>query len=124
MYHAKAYRLGDKWQVEVDGFPGLLLANRVEGVERVARDHIAKALVCPRDHVTVQVDVMLPEVVKTHIAKAEQSRALAKHAQSIAAKESRMAVLALREAGLTVREIGRALGISHQRAQQLLETAA
>ena len=45
MYYAKAYRLGDKWQVEVDGFPGLLLANRVEGVERVARDHIARALV-------------------------------------------------------------------------------
>ncbi|WP_368497223.1 hypothetical protein [Herbiconiux sp. A18JL235] len=54
--------------------------------------------------------------MQAHLAAAAALRDEAAHARTRAAEESRAAARALRSRGLTVREVGAALGISHQRA--------
>jgi hypothetical protein len=68
----------------------------------------------------VDIDVELPSVVEAHLEAAIRLREEEATARARAAEESRAAARELRDSGLTVRELGIALGISYQRAQQLL----
>lgn len=59
-----------------------------------------------------------PEAERT-VEKAHNLRALAAEAKARANELTADAVLALREEGVSYRDIGTILGISHQRAQQI-----
>jgi hypothetical protein len=100
-----------------DGLP--TWARNLAEVEPMTRDLIAVYLDVPEDSFGVEIRVELPSAVQEHLRRAAELRNRASHAQAEAADEYRLAARELRVSGLTVRDIGAALGVSHQRAQQL-----
>lgn len=68
---------------------------------------------------TVEYDIRLPEAAQAHLERAEELRRKAAATRAQATAEAREAVRELRRLGLTVRDIGKALGVSFQRAHQL-----
>lgn len=125
-YTAIANRGEKYWLVRVlslgaypdEGLP--TQARTLADVEPWARDLIATYLDVPADSFDVNVQVELPGTVRYHLEMAGKLRREAADAQAAAAQEYRRAALGLKEAGLTVRDIGAALGVSHQRVQQLV----
>lgn len=95
-------------------------ARSLADVEPWARDLIATYLDIPTDSFDVDVQIELPDSVRYHLDLAAKLRREASDAQTAAAEEYRRAAAELKDAGLTVRDIGAALGISHQRVQQLV----
>lgn len=61
----------------------------------------------------------VPPEAEAAVDKAHNMRALAAEARARANKLTTDAVIALREEGVSYRDIGTILGISHQRAQQI-----
>lgn len=117
-YKGTARRDGRLWFVEVDGI-GATQARNLADVEEMAVDLVAVVLEVDAADVTVDIAVELPREVKAELAKAEALRERAAQANSEAARHSRIAVRKLTGSGMTVRDAGRALGISYQRAHQL-----
>lgn len=120
-FTSTATRLGHYWIVQCDQHPGVrskvrLLAHAIEQ----QRHGIASAIGTPERQVVVEVNPVLPESVLEHIARARELRATATWANSAAAAEMRAAARALAEAELSLRDIGTILGVSHQRAHQLI----
>lgn len=124
-YTAIASRGERFWLVRVPGLgttkEGLpTQARTLADVEPWARDLIATYLDVPEDSFDVEVKVELPSGVQAHLRRAVDLRTRAAQAQSKAADEYRAAARDLQAAGFTVRDIGKALEVSHQRAAQLL----
>lgn len=86
----------------------------------MARDLITLWLEVPEDSFDIDVKVELPPGVLLHLRRATELRNQAAHANAEAADEYRAAARELKSQGLTVRDIGDALDISHQRAHQLV----
>ena len=76
----------------------------------------------PADSFAVEVQVTLPDPVVKHLRRAEDARASAAAAQADAAREVRLAATELQRSGMSLRDIGRALGVSYQRAHQLVSS--
>lgn len=90
---------------------------RLDQVEAMAREVIAPMLDSdPADVGDVEVDVHLPD----DLAALRRSERLADDARQAATHAQRRAAEQLRAAGLSVRDIGRLLGVSHQRVSQIL----
>lgn len=125
-YTAIASRDERWWLVRIPGLgndpdDGLYTqARNLAEVEPMARDLIAVWLEVPEDSFGVDVKVELPADALDHLRIAADLRCTAAQAQARAADEYRAAARSLRASGLTVRDIGKALDISHQRAQQLV----
>jgi hypothetical protein len=101
-----------------DGLP--TWARSIPDIEPMARDLIAVYLDVPPDSFAVSTQVELPDSVRYHLELVAKLRQEAADAQAAAAEEYRRAAAELKASGLTVRDIGAALGISHQRVQQLV----
>lgn len=117
-------RHGERWWVlEVPEVPGAVSQSRtLRDVEATARDVIALMLDVEPDSFGVDVHVELPESVTSHLARSATLREQAADAQAGAAAEVRAAARDLAGRGVTVRDIGAALGVSHQRAHQLVNS--
>ena len=113
-------REGRLWYLEIPEIDGATQARALSEVEDMARDYIAGFLDCSEDSFDIAVTIELPEDVAAHLARATALRDQEAQARTEAAEESRAAARALRSNGLTIREVGTALGVSHQRAQQLI----
>ncbi len=74
------------------------------------------------DAVHLDIHVILPDPIQKHIDRWQHLREEAAKFQAEAAAEYRAAARELAKDGLTYRDIGGALGISHQRAEQLVKT--
>lgn len=122
-YQAKASRDGKYWLVHVPAIDKYTQARNLTEVEPMARDLIALWLNVDPTSFDVVPKLDLPADVERHLALAAEAREQAAYAQAAAAREYREAALALREKGLTVRDVGAALGVSFQRAQQLVTAA-
>ncbi|NDL58871.1 hypothetical protein [Phytoactinopolyspora mesophila] len=85
---------------------------------------LASAVGVPVANLTVDVQPLLPDAVRDHIARAWKLRTTAAWANREAAAARRAAVSALAAEGLSLRDIGTILGVSHQRAHQLLNQPA
>ena len=124
-YTAIAERDGRYWLIRIpglganpeDGLP--TQADRICDVEPMARDLIALYLDVPSDSFCIHTEVRLPESVQRHLALADTLDGQLAAIRTEAATERRAAVWELKTMGMTVRDIGAALGISYQRAQQL-----
>jgi DNA-directed RNA polymerase specialized sigma subunit len=87
----------------------------------MAREVIALMLdIAPADVGDIDVDVQLPDQLANDLAALRSSERLADDARQAAAHAQRRAAEQLRAAGLSVRDIGRLLGVSHQRVSQIL----
>ncbi|MGH3973534.1 MAG: hypothetical protein ACRDS9_09430, partial [Pseudonocardiaceae bacterium] len=64
----------------------------------------------------------LPDEVTMHLKQAEQLREQSRQAQACAAAEVRQAARLLAEQGMSLRDVGTALGVSYQRAHQLISS--
>ncbi|MCR6711951.1 MAG: hypothetical protein NVV57_04300 [Demequina sp.] len=119
-FEVRVRRDGRFWYVAVPAVDGATQARSLTEVEPMARDLIAEITGRTPSTISVDIDVELPSVVEAHLEAAIRLREEEATARARAAEESRAAARELRDSGLTVRELGIALGISYQRAQQLL----
>lgn len=108
------------WLVAVDELDLLTQARRLPEVERMARSIISLHLDVSRDSFEIEMDVRLPEEVSDELARARELRERADRANQEAAALTRDVARKLAAQGLTVRDVGAVLGVSFQRAAQLL----
>lgn len=118
-YHALARRVGEFWAIYVDGV-GPTQARRLGEIEDMARDLVASLTGVDLVSVDIDVRIELPDGVRHSLARAKSARTTEEQARAEAVRSYRSAAQELRDEGLTVREIGTLLGVSYQRAHQLL----
>ncbi|WP_018157064.1 hypothetical protein [Demetria terragena] len=118
-YTGTARQVGKYWAVEVDGV-GPTQARNLREVDDMAADLVASLLDVPVEDVQVDVAVELPQDVAADLAKVEQLHRVEADARAEAADLRRVAARKLAERGLPVRDVGKALGVSYQRAHQLV----
>jgi predicted RNase H-like HicB family nuclease len=121
IYRVRSRRVGDWWAIDVPDVPHIhTQAKRLDQVEGMARDAIALLLDVPRNSFDIAVDAVLPRPLQRKVDLVRRLRQQAEDTRRQAALESSYVVSDLATKGhLTVREIGRILGISHQRVGQL-----
>jgi len=111
------------WAVRIAELPGVLTqARRLDQVEAFAREAIDLAMSvghARKDKYDVHIDAHVPEL-DDDLASVRAVRADAERLQAEAAERTRVIARRLADRGLTVRDIGAALGVSHQRAAQLV----
>ncbi len=118
-YTALVSRNGKFWHVEVPEIDRVTQARNINEVDDMARDLIAIMAGIEPDSFELDVRIQLPDSVRAHLSEVERARGVETEARSRAATELRAAAAELKNAGLSVRELGAVLGISYQRASQL-----
>jgi hypothetical protein len=119
-YHTVVSRDGKFWLVYIPEIDQHTQARSLAEVEPMARDLIALVRGVPPDSLDIERQVELSDSVHHHLELARKYAEDAAWYQAEAANEKRFAAREMRAEGMTVRDIGAALGISHQRAQQLI----
>jgi predicted RNase H-like HicB family nuclease len=120
---AKVRKDGRFWVVSVPEVKGLYTQGRtLSEVPEMVRD--AASLLTDRPESDFDVDVVLddPEITVL-VQHADELAAKAAELRAKSAEERRTAARKLKAKGVTVREIGSLMQISHQRAGQLLGAA-
>ena len=120
-WKATARQVGKFWYIQVDGLGGSTQGRSVKEIDLMVRDYISIMTDTAPDSFDVTMQLVLPDDVAATLKRAGELRDIADNARREAAVESRRAAKALRASGLTVRDIGAALGISFQRAHQLVK---
>ena len=122
-YHADVERDGKVWRVRVPKVQRTTQARNLREVEPMARDLIAIMDDIPADSFNVNVHITLPPDIAAELERSAALREEAARAQAQAAQLSRQAARHLRDHGLPLRDVGQALGVSFQRAKQLIDEA-
>jgi predicted XRE-type DNA-binding protein len=87
----------------------------------MARDLIAIMEDVPADSFRLDMQITLPDDVRKDLELSADLRTQAAASQRAAAELTRGAARRLHEDGLTLRDIGKLLEVSHQRAHQLVD---
>lgn len=122
-YTATAQRAGGWWMVQCDQQPGAL--SQVRRLDKAADEHreaIAFVTGEPVDQVKVAVVARLEPAVEDELATVRQLADTAARAANKAADQRAALARRLHDQGLTVRDIGQIMGLSYQRAGQLVGT--
>ncbi|HEY2128621.1 MAG TPA: type II toxin-antitoxin system HicB family antitoxin [Streptosporangiaceae bacterium] len=122
-YRAELERDGRFWRVRVPDIDRTTQARNLSEAEAMARDLIAIMADVPQNSFDVDMKIMLPEDVQLELDQSIALREQAKQSQAEAARLSRDAAQRLHNLGLSLRDIGRALGVTFQRAKQLVDEA-
>ena len=120
IYHAEVRRVGKYWAVYVREIDRWTQARHLRELDTMTEDVIELMTGAKAGTLRVEYDIELPETVRSHLARAEQLRSESADAQAAAAAEVRAAARELHQRGLPLRDVGQVLGISHQRAHQLV----
>jgi predicted RNase H-like HicB family nuclease len=124
-YGVTAQRDGRWWFVRVPEVPGAITqARRLHQVEAMAREVVSLLLEVPPDSFDLDVRPSIPEDVRAELTRARDLQRQAERSQAEAASLVRDAARKLRAQGLTVADVGAVLGVSFQRASQLLDQRA
>lgn len=116
-------RRGDTyWIVEVPEVRRVTQARHLREVDAMASDLISIMTEQEPDLFDLDVHIDIPDDVRRHLDCATKLREDARGAQAEAAEEVRVAARILRDSGLALRDIGTVLGVSHQRADQLVRS--
>ncbi|BAX91059.1 hypothetical protein [Mycobacterium shigaense] len=121
-YHAVASRDGRYWLVHIVELDQYTQARTLSEVEPMARSLISLLLEVPDDSFQIELQNELSDSVRHYLELARKYADEASWYQTEAAQQRRFAAREMRAEGMTVRDIGAALGVSHQRAQQLLSS--
>ena len=120
-YTVRARRIGGWWALDAEGVRGVhTQVRRIDQAEDMARDAIAGVLDVAPGSFEVMVVPEMPDTVRAIVDQATMARSQAAQAQDAAAGLTREAARRLVGEGLTVRDAGVLLGISHQRVAQLV----
>src|SRR3989304_9392859 len=120
-YVVRARRFGNWWALDVEGVSGAhTQVRRIDQAEEMAREAIAGVLDIAPTAFEVVVAPEMPDPVRTIVEQATMARSQAAQAQDTAAQLTRDAARRLGREGLTVRDAGALLGVSHQRIAQLV----
>jgi hypothetical protein len=123
-YTARAHREGKWWVVHVPEIDKTTQVRRLDQVDEYVRDLIGLFTNDNPKAVEVRREFDLPGQVTAALAEVQRLR---QSAETEAAKARTLVVRTARDLadrGLSVRDIGTVLGVSFQRAQQLLADAA
>jgi len=117
-------REGKWWHVYVPE-----IDHATQGRTLAEADEMARDLIClvenerganlEPDAIELSRTINLPDDVTQHLRQADALREQARQTQQSALDEQAGAVQALRKSGVSLRDAGRALGLSHQRVSQL-----
>ena len=120
-FTVRARRVGSWWALDVDGLPGVRTqVRRIDQAEVMVREAIAGVLDVTSDSFEIVLAPDVPAPVRDIVDQATTARSLAAQAQDAAAQLTRDAARRLVAEGLTVRDAGVLLGVSHQRIAQLV----
>jgi hypothetical protein len=122
-YHAEVDRDGRVWRVRVPEVQRTTQARNLSEVEPMARDLIAIMDDIPADSFSLDVTITLPADVQEELERSAELRQDAARSQAQAAAAARRAARRLRDQGLPLKDVGQALGVSFQRAKQLIDEA-
>ena len=122
-YRVAVARSGDWWAITIPELPGAFSqCKRLDQVEAMAREVIALMLEVDSAEIGgIDVDIELPDRVADELAALRRSERMAEDARQTAAHARRRAAEQLRTSGMSMRDVGRLLGVSHQRVSQLLD---
>jgi hypothetical protein len=123
-YRAEVERDGRFWRVRVPDIDRSTQARSLSEAEAMVRDLIAIMTDVPQNSFEVDMRIILPEDVQIELDQSQVLREQAKQSQAEAARLARDAAHRLHDLGLSLRDIGRALGVTFQRAKQLVDEAA
>ena len=122
-YHAEVDRGGKIWRIRVREVARTTQARTLREVEPMARDLIAIMDDIPADSFNLDVTITLPADVRAELDRSVEFREQAARSQAQAAQLARRAARRLRDYGLPLQDVGQALGVSFQRAKQLIDEA-
>lgn len=108
------------WYIEVPEVDGAMTqAKRLDQVEHATRDLLSLALDLSPDAIDLDVRVDVPADIRAALDEVKHARATATKAEAAARAASSMAVAKMVDAGLPQRDIGKLLGVTHQRVAQI-----
>lgn len=113
---------GGWWALEAPEVGAVSQARRLDQVADEMREAIAFLADVPEESVEVDVVPLIPDDAREAMEHAAKLREDMQRANREAAQESRRAAHVLAKAKFPVRDIGRVMGISHQRAAQLAKS--
>ena len=119
-YDVNVERDGKFWLITIPELDGATQGRTLQEVPEMAKDYISLVTEEPEDSFELNVTVTLPPAARQHWEKALILRRRELESRAESAAESRAAARALKEQGLTLRDIGAALDVSYQRAHQLV----
>lgn len=121
-YTARCVRAGDWWAIHVPEADGVWTQTRgLDQADKMAREAIAAVLDVDEASFDVVIEVELDDPALDELVDSvRQLRQQAERAQREASTEMEHAVQVLRgRAGLSMRDVAKLLGVSHQRVGQL-----
>lgn len=122
-FTSTARKDGRWWVVQCDQHPGAISqVARLDQAQEHQREAIAFVVDQPVETIGVTVRAALDPAITVELEKADRLRGEAESTAELSAQLRRQAALAMKAAGLTVRDIGTVLHVSHQRAHQLLNS--
>jgi hypothetical protein len=120
-YTVRARRVGSWWALDVEGLRGVhTQVRRIDQAEEMVRDAIAGVRDITPNSFEILLAPEVPAALRTMLDEATKARSQAAEAQDAAAQLTRDAARRLVDEGLTVRDAGVLLGVSHQRIAQLV----
>lgn len=121
-YTATVSREDGWWMIHVPEIDGLTQARRLLEAETMARELIAVTLGVPLDTVTVDIQVTnVADIdIPTRLDAIRADRARAAELERAASADAASLARDLVSARVPLRDVGAILGISHQRAHQLI----
>lgn len=123
IYKVFASRDGKFWLVHIPELDQYTQARTLAEAEPMARELISLLQGVPEDSFELEWHNQLSDDVLHYLDLARKYADDAAWYQAEAANQRRFAARAMRDEGMTVRDIGAALGVSHQRAQQLISSS-
>jgi predicted RNase H-like HicB family nuclease len=122
VYEVTAERDGNRWFLRVGELPGVFSqVRRLDHAAGMARDAIAAFLDVPADGFGVTVVFRLPSDLQRDVAGVVDLRnQIDRTEREYAERTRRLAKRLVQGEGMTVREVGRVLGLSYQRVSQLV----
>ena len=126
-YRVRAVRWSRGWELHISDahstVVGVTQARRLSGAEAMVRDYLALDTGLDPESFTVTITPEVPGGLSEEIAavRAEQQAVAARQADLAA--RARAIARRLKDAGLSGAEVGAVMGVSEQRASQLLHDA-
>ena len=119
-------RSGGWWAIRVPDLPGVFSqCRRLDQVDEHVREAIALMLDADDSEVgTIDVTIVSPPEIAELVQTVEQAEHTARDAVEAAARARKEAAQTLLDQGYPMRDIGRLIGISHQRVSQILNEAS